>query len=228
MGALARTLALFALSTGLALTATRIVRAHGVARHVPGGILIGHPATYDRLTRVLLGSLFDGIARDVAAVARPGVRVLEVGCGPGHLSITLADRHGLDVTGLDLDPAMIERARTNAGRSRSGSAAHVTFRVGDVAALPFEDGTLDLVVSTFSMHHWSDPDAGIREIARVLAPGGRALIWDLAPGAFRLAHAHVVDPTEALRADGLRLVGARPWRWPWRLTICQRIELVRD
>ena len=59
-----------------------------------------------------------------AAVAAPdGARVLEVGCGPGHLSIRLARHHGLDVTGLDLDPAMVERARVNAGRPVAGAEA---------------------------------------------------------------------------------------------------------
>jgi hypothetical protein len=79
-------------------------RRRATGRRVPGGILIGDTVTYDAFSRLLLGPLFRRIAADLAAVAPDGARVLEVGCGPGHLSIQLARGHGLEVTGLDLDP----------------------------------------------------------------------------------------------------------------------------
>jgi ubiquinone/menaquinone biosynthesis C-methylase UbiE len=99
------------------------------------------------------------------------------------------------------------------------------FVAGDVAALPFDDASFDLVVSTFSMHHWSDPAAGLREIHGV--PGGRTLIWDLKAGLW-LFHIHAPDPAEQVAASPLRMVIARPWRWPWALTFSQRLELARD
>ena len=94
-------------------------------------------------------------------------------------------------------------------------------------ALVFGDASFDIIVSTFSMHHWSDPAAGLREIQRVLRPGGRALIWDLRAG-LPLFHAGMADPAEQLRAGPLRMVDARPWRWPWRIALSQRIELARS
>src|SRR5450756_1433321 len=90
-------------------------------------------------------------------------QVLEVGCGPGHLANLLAATRGFEVTGLDLDPEMVERARVNAQRAANGDGREATFVVGDVAALPFGDASFDLVVSTFSMHHWSDPAAGLQQ-----------------------------------------------------------------
>ena len=165
-------------------------------------------------------------ADDVAAVAPDRARVLEVGCGPGHLSIRLARQHGLEVTGLDLDPAMIERARANADRPGDGEARRPSFLVGDVASLAFPDGSFDLVVSTLSMHHWADPTAGLAEIGRVLRPGARALVWDFRPGV-RPFHAHLPDPVEHTHGSSLRVVNATPWRWPWRFNLTQRIELVR-
>ena len=170
--------------------------------------------------------MFRGIAADIAGSAPARARVLEVGSGPGLLSTELARVHDLDVTGLDLDPAMVERARANAARSSVGGARQPTFVVGDVAALPFEDESFDRVVSTFSMHHWSDKEGGIEEIARVLAPGGRALIWDLKPGALPF-HPKVDEAAEAVPPSSLTTASVTDWRWPGRMTLARRIELVR-
>ena len=198
-----------------------------MGRRVAGGILIRDAALYDAIShRLLLGSLFERIAANVAAVAPDGARVLEVGCGPGHLSILLARRHGLDVTGLDLDPAMVERARANAARSAQQHGREPSFLVGDVASLAFPDRSFDLVVSTLSMHHWADATAGLSEIGRVLRPGGLALVWDFRAGRVPL-HRHLPDPLEHARGSPLRVVTATPWRWPWRFRLTQRIELVR-
>src|SRR5215207_5995944 len=213
-----------------AAAATVAVVRHGIGaakgRRVSGGILIGGAVAYDEMSRLVLGSFFGPIAADIAAAAPDGAQVLEVGCGPGHLSIRLARQYGLDVTGLDLDPAMIERARANADRAGDGDERRPSFLVGDVASLPFSDESFDLVVSTMSMHHWADPSAGMAEIDRLLRPGARALIWDFRPG-FRPFHGELPDPVEHTHGAPLRVVGATPWRWPWRFNLTQRIELIR-
>jgi SAM-dependent methyltransferase len=203
-------------------------RAHGRVHgdETPGGILMPNPGLYDRASRWLFGSLFGPIAADVAAMAVPGATVLEVGCGPGHLSTRLAAQHGLEVTGIDLDPAMIERARANAARSIPAERPVPELLVADVAALPFPDASFHLVVSTFSMHHWADPVAGLAEIDRVLRPDGRALVWDLRQG-FSLFHFRSPDPTAPVLASPLELIDDRPWRWPARLSIARRLELKR-
>jgi SAM-dependent methyltransferase len=219
----------FVILLGAIAAAVAVVRHwHGTAhgRRVMGGTLIGNAVAYDEMSRLVLGSFFGPIAADAAAAAPDGARVLEVGCGPGHLSIRLARKHGLDVTGVDLDQAMIERARANAGRSEDGDERGPSFIVGDVAALPFPDESFDLVLSTMSMHHWADPTAGLSEIDRVLRPGARALIWDFRPG-FRPLHGDLPDPAEHTQSSPLRVVGATPWRWPWRFNLTQRIELIR-
>jgi SAM-dependent methyltransferase len=182
---------------------------------VAGGILIGHAGVYDTLSRLLLGPLIERIAADVAAVAPAGALVLEVGWGPGHRSIRLARQHRLDVTGLDLDPAVVARARANADRPGNSDQRRPSFLVGDVAALAFPDGSFDLVVSTLSMHHWADPTAGLAEIGRVLRPDARALIWDFRPGVrphpFGPRHAEMPDPVDHARRSPLRVVNATPW-----------------
>ncbi len=225
-----RTIAIL-LGAAAAIAVMRHGRGAATGRTVPGGIVMGDTAVYDAVTRILAGSFFGPIAADVAALAQEGVSVLEVGCGPGHLSVRLARRHGLDVTGVDLDAAMIERARANADRGGDGDERRPSFQVGDAASLPFPDGSFDIVVSTLSMHHWADPTAGLAEIGRVLRPGARALIWDFRPGVrphpFGPRHAHLPDPVEHAHGSSLRVVSATPWRWPWRFSLTQRIELIR-
>jgi SAM-dependent methyltransferase len=224
----------FVILLGAAAAAVAVMR-HGrrtaTGHRVLGGVLIGHTGAYDGLSRLLLGQFLGRIAADVAAVAPTGAQVLEVGCGPGHLSIRLARQHGFDVTGLDLDPAMIARAGANADRRGNGGQRQPSFLVGDVAALAFPDGSFDLVVSTLSMHHWADPTAGLAEIGRVLRPGTRALIWDFRPGVrphpFGPCHAHMAHPADHTGGSPLRVVKATPWPWPWRFNITQRVELVR-
>jgi ubiquinone/menaquinone biosynthesis C-methylase UbiE len=133
---------------------------------------------------------------------------------------------GLDVTGLDLDPEMLEVARANAQHAADDDLRQPSFVLGDVASLSFPDASFDLVVSTLSMHHWADTRAGLSEIGRVLRPGGRVLVWDLRPGLVPL-HRNVPDLLEHTRDGPLRVVSATPWRWPWRFALTQRIELVR-
>jgi ubiquinone/menaquinone biosynthesis C-methylase UbiE len=86
-------------------------------------------------------------------------------------------------------------------------ADRVRFDVADVADLPHESGSVDLVVSSLSLHHWEDRASGLREIARVLRPGGRAWIYDIrwvlrrtAADARRAAPGSYLEP---------RLAGAR-------------------
>ncbi|HZD80503.1 MAG TPA: class I SAM-dependent methyltransferase [Actinomycetota bacterium] len=186
--------------------------------------IIGGAAVYDRLSRIGLGSFFDHVAADIASTVPKSARVLEAGCGPGHLSIRLADRHRFQVIAVDVDAAMVRRARANARRVRGRVPS---FLVGDVASLAFPDRSFDLVVSTFSMHHWADPAASLVEIGRVLRPGATAIIWDLRPGVIPF-HSSVPDPVEHSRGSALRVARVTGRPWPWRFLLTQRIELIRE
>jgi ubiquinone/menaquinone biosynthesis C-methylase UbiE len=135
-----------------------------------------------------------------------GGEAVDLGCGPGQLVIAMAGQApGLHVTGVDLSAEMLAQADDNA--QRAGLAGRVSFRPGDAQQIPFPDGSLDLVVSTASLHHWSDPVAVLNEIARVLRPGGSFLILDLrrdmpAPGYLLIWFAtNVVVPSALRRAQ---------------------------
>ena len=108
--------------------------------------------------------------------ARPGPddTVLDVACGGGLVVCAFAP-HVRHATGIDLTPAMLERARRLAAEK---GLANVTWREGDVGALPYPDGAFAIVVTRFAMHHFPDPQAVFREMVRVCQPGGRILVAD--------------------------------------------------
>ncbi len=102
----------------------------------------------------------------------------DIGCGPGYLVVDLARQApGLHVTGIDLSGEMLSQGRTHA--LTSGVRGRVKFKLGAAEQLPFDNSSLDLVVSTLSLHHWADPVPVLDEIARVLRPGGAFVIFDL-------------------------------------------------
>ena len=114
--------------------------------------------------------------------------MLDVGTGPGTLPLLIAAQvPHLSVAGVDLSAEMIDRATAAADLRATPGASPISFQIADVAHLPFDDESVDLVVSTISMHHWADPAAGLREIVRVLRPGARAWIYDVRPTTRRAA-----------------------------------------
>jgi len=122
--------------------------------------------------------IFEPIQRtllEVAASEIPDARaLLDVGCGTGRLLRAAADVFPeARLEGVDAAAEMVRVAQAN-----TSPDARITFRLAGAEALPFGDGSFDLVFSTMTFHHWADQRAGIGEVARVLAPGGRWLLAD--------------------------------------------------
>ncbi|MCC3765617.1 class I SAM-dependent methyltransferase [Glycomyces sp. TRM65418] len=149
---------------------------HDPRGHSHGEAIEGrHSRGYDRMARLLMKPLYRRIAKDVAASAPQGATLLDVGTGPGILLAALGPmRPDLRFVGVDLSADMIDHARRNLADLRDRLELHAA----DVASLPLDDGRFDLVVSTYSSHHWGDPEAGAAEIARVLRRGGRFVDYD--------------------------------------------------
>jgi phosphatidylethanolamine/phosphatidyl-N-methylethanolamine N-methyltransferase len=102
----------------------------------------------------------------------PAGRVLEVGIGTGKNLAYHRAEHA--VVGIDLSPAMLDRARRRARRTGSP----VDLQVADVQDLPFGDQSFDVVVATFVFCSVPDPVVGLREVRRVLKPGGKLVLLE--------------------------------------------------
>ncbi len=145
------------------------------------GLFAPHGAgLYARVAPTILAPLYRRVASDVATIARDQpVRILDIGSGSGDLAIEIARRlPDASLTGVDLAPAMVDTARANA--LEAGLETRVAFELADAARLPIEDASIDVVISSLSLHHWDQPPAAFAEVGRVLRSGGSALIYDLA------------------------------------------------
>ena len=116
-----------------------------------------------------------------AILQRPGARVLDLCCGTGDMAFALQRRARAEtarILGADFSHAMLQRASTKGNTRDTGSAAPVRWVEADALRLPFPDRDFDLVTSAFGFRNLADYDAGLREIARVLRPGGECGILD--------------------------------------------------
>ncbi|MGA8152841.1 MAG: ubiquinone/menaquinone biosynthesis methyltransferase [Terriglobales bacterium] len=116
------------------------------------------------------------VARTFASIlSRPGTRALDLCCGTGDMTFALqrlAPNSGATILGTDFSHAMLQRAY---GKSRGPSPGWIE---ADALHLPFSDGQFDLVTTAFGFRNLADYDAGLREILRVLRPGGECGILD--------------------------------------------------
>jgi ubiquinone/menaquinone biosynthesis C-methylase UbiE len=118
-----------------------------------------------------------GVLARICATARltGGSRALDVACGPGIVVEALARVAG-EVVGCDITPAMVEKTRQ---RCAAAGLANVRCMPGRAEDLPFDDASFDVVVSRSAVHHFVDPVAALREMARVVKPGGRVVTVDV-------------------------------------------------
>jgi ubiquinone/menaquinone biosynthesis C-methylase UbiE len=199
-------------------------RAEGPAQQLMRSTLL--PVVYERWWRPAWGRVLTGVSaageRRMATELLelgPGDRVLDVACGPGNFSREFAAVVGPEglCVGLDASATMLDRA------VRDTPGGEVAYVRGDAMALPFRDETFDAVCCFAALNLIPDPHASLREIARVLAPGGRvALLTSSTVGPFPLTALerlvarptgmHIfgaAEITDALRDLGLREVRRR-------------------
>jgi ubiquinone/menaquinone biosynthesis C-methylase UbiE len=173
----------------------------------------GPLALYDPLTRLLGARRLQERLIDQARI-RPDDRVLDIGCGTGNLTLLVAKRYPMaSVVGLDPDPAALDRARTKAAKGKLPAA----FDQGFAEELPYPDRSVDVVLCSLALHHVTEEHriTSLREVARVLRPGGTFHLLEMAKGdparpvnrlVHRSPHAHTwgeLDIVAMMKTAGL-------------------------
>ena len=132
---------------------------------------------YNLLVGRALAKIFDQMCDRFAPTEglHAGMTLLDVGCGAGHLVAALGRRYpDLVLTGVDLSKEMIRRAE-----DATRGLPNVSVRVADALDLGFPDQSFDFALSIASIKHWPNRVAGLREMLRVLRPGGRAFVMEV-------------------------------------------------
>jgi SAM-dependent methyltransferase len=191
----------------------------------PTGLLARLFAPFGRPTGLLgriAGSMMAKTADDDAWIVdlldvRPTDRVLEVGCGPGVALAILAERAPAGfVAGIDPSRAMIEQAARRAGDAVRQGAVEV--RLGSADRIPYPDEAFTRACSIHTLYFWPSVEAGLHELRRVLAPGGRLVlgvrmrregVGRLSASRYGLTAEHVADVEQTLQAAGFDNVSTR-------------------
>jgi ubiquinone/menaquinone biosynthesis C-methylase UbiE len=118
---------------------------------------------------------FKVLAKRMSDSLAAGSSVLEVAPGPGYFAIELAKRGSYKITGLDISQTFVEIARQSAREQ----GVEVNFQRGNASSMPFEENSFDLIVCRAAFKNFSEPVGALKEMRRVLRPGGKALIIDL-------------------------------------------------
>jgi demethylmenaquinone methyltransferase/2-methoxy-6-polyprenyl-1,4-benzoquinol methylase len=127
---------------------------------------------YDVMNRLMTAGLDQRWRRlTVRTVVSPGARVLDACCGTGDLAVAARKAGAADVVGLDFSERMLERARRK--------SAAIEWVSGDLLALPFRDGSFDAATVGFGVRNLADLELGLRELRRVLRPGGQLAILEI-------------------------------------------------
>jgi demethylmenaquinone methyltransferase / 2-methoxy-6-polyprenyl-1,4-benzoquinol methylase len=136
---------------------------------------------YDRMNSVMTAGLHHQWRRRAASLAglSAGNRALDVACGTGDLALELARRvsPGGEVVGSDFSERMLSLAREKAASRALES--RVLFEPANALALPYEDGSFDAATVGFGARNFSDLERGLREMARVVRPGGRVVVLEI-------------------------------------------------
>ncbi len=147
---------------------------------------------YDKFAKTTLIDEYKEIAGSIAKHMESG-KILEIGPGPGYLSIEIVKVGDFQITGLDVSETMIEIAKRNAKEAD----VDVEFKLGNADSMPFQNSTFDFVVSSGSLHHWKEPVKVFNEVYRVLKTKGRALIGDLRRDASKIEIAEIAKKTDS-------------------------------
>lgn len=168
------------------------------------------PRASDYVTSAVHSSGADLDQIEAEMRGRSTARVLDLGCGGGHVSYRAAP-HVAEVVACDVTAAMLEAVAATAVER---GLSNIIVQQAAAERLPFADAAFDAVLCRFSAHHWQDLEAGLREARRVLKPGGRAILVDSVAPADRAQDSHLQtiellrDPSHVRNYSSAELVAA--------------------
>lgn len=163
---------------------------------------------YDRMNRLLSLGLDLGWRRRAAAALNSPARLLDVAAGSGDLALAALEAGAGFLTLLDPSKRMLSQAVTKA--RKRGVAQRIETRVGAAEGLPFPDASFDAVASAFGVRNFHDMESGLREMRRVLKPGGRAVILEFSrPRLFPVRTLHRLYLKAVIPLAGRLLAGNR-------------------
>lgn len=148
----------------------------------------------------------------------PAVRVADLGCGDGYLTIE-ASRWASRVIAVDRSRPVLERARAMAKRR---GVRNITWRQGEIERLPLRDGSVDLAILSQALHHARNPGHAIAEAARIVSPGGRVLVLDLREHEQEWVTERLGDRWRGFSEDGLEKLLAAAGLEDVRVTVGAR------
>jgi ubiquinone/menaquinone biosynthesis C-methylase UbiE len=152
----------------------------------------GFAAIQDRLEfKSMRRSVVKHLIESVGKEAKMRVlNILDLGCGTGHLIKAINDETmkkggNIMMHGIDIGAASVQQCKDYLNQAGLHS---IDVKEGDGARMPYPDGSMDVVVTSLSLHHWSKPEAVLTDIYRVLKPGGRLVLFDLRRDARKFYH----------------------------------------
>lgn len=153
---------------------------------------------YDKSAKKNMLGLYHQWAKMLSGEIKPDSRILEIGFGPGLLSIELSKLDNYRISGLDVSKTFVSIARRNAVEA----GADIEFYEGNVSDMQFGDDAFDFIISTSSFKNFSRPVDALNEMYRVLKPGGRVWISDLRKDVTEEAINHFVKDTLKMSGFG--------------------------
>jgi ubiquinone/menaquinone biosynthesis C-methylase UbiE len=156
---------------------------------------------YARNTAANMHAFRDEAAR-YAKRLREGANILEIAPGPGYLAIELGKLGAFRITGVDYSHTFVEICRANAKAARVAAE----FQQGDAAHLPFANDVFDFIVCRAAFKNFGDPVGALKEMHRVLRPGGEALIVDMRKDA---SNREIVEEVATMRQGWLNAILTR-------------------
>jgi demethylmenaquinone methyltransferase / 2-methoxy-6-polyprenyl-1,4-benzoquinol methylase len=169
------------------------------------------PQRYDRLAELLSFGQNGRWRRAMISRIAPaaGQAVLDVASGTAGVAVQIAERTGVTVVGVDLTEQMLRQGQRNVAGSAAGGRIHLL--AGRAEQLPFADATFDALTFTYLLRYVLDPQATLRELARVVRPGGRVASLEFMVPPSRFWRAWWWLYTRLLLPAGGLLTGGREW-----------------